>query len=199
VELSARIHPSTSSRRGAVMKIIFRAIMCALLLMMGSVSTAAATPGQPDLQVPIKGYVVGLDEEPDEGATGCEVAGAHLLWRFTGSGTGRVAHLGRVTYHFTHCTHVDYTIVEGVMTLIAANGDSLELTYTGTITQYTPGDEYALWEMAWTVDGGTGRFVDATGSGDGDAVTYAPPYPDPHTELSLSGTIGYDASSRSVA
>ena len=178
-------------------KIIFRAILCALLLVMGSVSTAVAKYGPPDHQVPIQGYVVGTDgvnETPGDCPDLGEVA---LRWRFTSDGTGRVAHLGRVKYHFSHCTYMDSTILGGEMELKAANGDVLDLTYTGAITQYTPGDDYALWGMDWTVDGGTGRFVDATGSGDADVVTYAPPYPDPHTELSLIGQIAYDASNRS--
>ena len=178
-------------------KIIFRAILCALLLVMGSISTAAAKQGPPDLQVPIQGYLVGTDgvnETPGDCPDAEEVG---LMWRFTSDGTGRAAHLGRVTYHLSHCTYEDSTIRVGEMELKAANGDILELTYTGAITQYTPGDDYALWAIDWTVDGGTGRFVDASGSGDADVVTYAPPYPDPHTELSLSGQIAYDASSRS--
>lgn len=178
-------------------KLVFRAILCALLLLMGSVSTAVATHGQADLRVPVGGYLVGVDDEPDEDATDCQVVGAPLLWRFAGSGTGRVSHLGRVGYEYTQCTHVDYTILEGVMKLTAANGDTLDLTYTGEITQYTPGDEYALWEIQWTAVGGTGRFLEAQGSGNADVITYAPPYPDPHSEFTLDGMITYDASNRS--
>ena len=179
-----------------IMMKTLRVILCALLLVVVGASTATATHGRPDLQVPIQGYLVGVDEVPDMGAPGCEEVGAPLLWRFTSAGTGRLAHLGRVDFSYTHCTHVDYTIVEGVLTISAANGDSLVLTYTGNVTQYVPGDPFALWEMAWAVDSGTGRFANATGSGEGNAVTHVPPAGE-GTELSLSGTIAYDASNRS--
>lgn len=182
-----------------IMMKTLRVILCALLLVVVGASTATATHGRPDLQVPIQGYLVGVDEVPDMGAPGCEgdfPPDGTLLWRFTTAGTGRIAHLGRVDFSLTHCTHVDFTIMEGVLTISAANGDSLVLTYTGNVTQYEPGDPVALMELSWAVDSGTGRFANATGSGEIDGVTHVPPAGE-GTELSLSGTIAYDASNRS--
>lgn len=182
---------------------LLRVLLCTLLLVIGGASVAAATHGQPDHMVPMKGALVGQDEIPDEGATGCaepEEGEEPLLWRFTSAGTGRVSHLGRVTYEYTHCTRTDFTISEGVLTLTAANRDTLVLTYTGAITQYQFGDPEAFWEMSWTPSGGTGRFAGATGSGgDGFAVTYTPTSPRAGTtELAFDGMIAYDASNRAA-
>ena len=183
---------------------LLRVLLCALLLVIGSASVAAATHGQPDLMVPIKGAGVGQDER-DFDSTGCtlEEGQAPLLWRFTSEGTGRVSHLGKVDYVFTQCLHVDFTITEGVLTLTAANGDTLVLDYTGQITQYVPGDPAAFWEMSWTASSGTGRFAEPSGSGEGSAVTYsdAPEVPADQvgtTDLTFHGMIGYDASNRAA-
>lgn len=173
-----------------------RVLLCALLLVLSSASVATATHGQPEHLVPIGGALVGFDEEPDILAKGCTPVGAPLLWRFTSEGSGTVSHLGRVTYHFTHCTHVDLTITEGVLTLTAASGDTMVLNYTAHVTQYTPGDPVAVWEQEWTVADGTGRFEGATGSGVGDGMTYVPPLG--YTELRIAGTMAYDASDSSA-
>jgi hypothetical protein len=175
---------------------LLRVTLCAMLLVLGSASAVTAGPGQP---VPIRGATVGQDQEPVPGVyPGCEEVGAPLLWRFTSSGTGTVSHLGRVTYEFTHCTHVDFTITQGVLTLDAANGDVLVLDYTAAITQYQPGDPDALWEMSWTPAGGTGRFANAAGpGGTGYGVTHTPDSPlAGTTDLKLSGMIDYAASNR---
>jgi hypothetical protein len=182
---------------------VLRTLLCALLLVIGSASVAAATHGQADLMVPMKGTLVGEDESPIPGVfPGCvlEEGQAPLLWRFTSEGTGRVSHLGRVTYEFTHCTHVDFTITQGVLTLQAANGDTLVLNYTGEVTQYIPGDPDAFWEMSWTPSSGTGRFTDASGSGgDGLAVTHTDTSPlAGTTDLTIQGMLAYDASNRAA-
>ena len=185
---------------------VLRILLCALLLVIGSASVAGATHGPPDPMVPMKGTLVGEDEPPNPGSyPGCllEEGQKPLLWRFTSEGTGQVSHLGRVTYQFTHCTHVDYTITQGVLTLQAANGDTLVLDYTGKITQYVPGDPAAFWELSWTPSSGTGRFAEPSGSGKGSAVTHsdAPEVPADQvgtTDLTFQGTIAYQASNRAA-
>jgi hypothetical protein len=174
---------------------VLRTLLTALLLVVGGASTAVATHGQPERELPIWGAVVGPDEEPDMAATGCSAGGADLLWRFTSSGYGQVSHLGRVEYDFTHCTRVDNSIREGVLTLTAANGDLLVLSYTGVIAPWGPESTSALWTMHWEVDYGTGRFASAAGAGVADAETFIPPL-ESKTELSISGMISYDASDR---
>ncbi len=179
---------------------MLRVLLCTLLLVIGGGSVAVATPGQPDAMVPVKGAGVGQDER-DLQSTGCslEEGQAPLLWRFTSEGTGQVSHLGRVTYTFTQCLHEDFTITEGVLTLGAANGDTLVLDYTGEVTQYVPGDPDAFWELSWAASGGTGRFAGASGTGDGSAVTHTETSPlEGTTELAFNGMLAYDASNRAA-
>jgi hypothetical protein len=189
-------------RRVRIMLKSLRVLLVTLLLVVGGASVAAATPGQPDQMVPVKGAGVGQDVTPEPGVfPGCSLGEgeAPLLWRFTSEGSGPVSHLGRVTYTFTHCTHVDFTITEGVMTFAAANGDMLVLNYTGEVTQYVPGDPDAFWEMSWTAASGTGRFAGASGTGDGSAVTHTETSPlAGTTDLAFHGMLAYDASNRAV-
>jgi hypothetical protein len=182
---------------------LLRVFLCALLLVIGSASVAVATHGQPDHMVPVTGAGVGQDSM-DTSAPGCTVGEAPLIWRFTSEGAGTVSHLGKVTYEFTQCLHTDYTITDGVLTLTAANGDTLVLNYTGEITQYVPGDPAALWVMEWTPSSGTGRFAEVSGSGGvGSAVTHSDAEGVPAdqvgtTDLTFNGIIAYDASNRAA-
>lgn len=84
----------------------------------------------------------------------------------SGSGTGQSTLLGRYTMTFT--AQVDLTtgmtIGLGAMEITAANGDKLFATFTGVGTP-TPGNPnvFSVVENV-TITGGTGRFVNATGS-----------------------------------
>ena len=94
---------------------------------------------------------------------------------------------------------MDFTFTQGVLTLTAANGDALVLHYTGEVTQWQPGDPDALWEMSWTPAGGTGRFAEASGYGEGFGVTHTATSPQAGTtELTLDGVLAYDASNRAA-
>jgi hypothetical protein len=82
------------------------------------------------------------------------------------SGEGQATHLGSSTLEST--TYVDLVspttpppwVQLGGVTLIAANGDRLNLYIEGTIAPGGPGE--GSWEV---VDGGTGRFAGMMGSG----------------------------------
>ena len=71
----------------------------------------------------------------------------------------------------THCTFVDMatgtgSFGPGTITLTAANGDELHLVHRGTFRIVMgPDGPRSIFDMTWTVDGGTGRFAGATGSG----------------------------------
>lgn len=193
----------------------FRVIALALLMVMLGTSTAAASRGQPDHTVPIRGSVVGLDPGPDFGNTGCPAPPPGAVpWRFESSGTGNLAHLGKVDFVLANCTtwypplppeselpEGDFRLeIDGMMTFIAANGDELVITHTAE-GFFFPGSATATWTITeWVVADGDGRFEGATGSGVGNAVTNIPP-PDTeimgYTEINLSGEIAYDASNRS--
>jgi hypothetical protein len=96
---------------------------------------------------------------------------AGAAWRYSATGTGWFLHLGSTSVAVTHCTFVDMatgtgTFGPGTITLTAANGDRLELVQRGSFTiVMTPDGPASDFNMTWVVDGGTGRFAGATGSG----------------------------------
>jgi len=97
-----------------------------------------------------------------------------------GTGEGVFTHLGRTAVSFTHCTYLgtglDGTFDLGVVTLTAANGDTLTLRDQGTFvltpnTVAVPPYASSRVQTRWWVTGGTGRFAHATGSGMGSGST----------------------------
>lgn len=181
-----------------------RAIALALLMVVLGTSTAAASHGQPGHEVPIRGSVVGLDPGPDFEDPECLAAGA--TWRFESSGTGHLAHLGKVDFDLANCTtwypppEGDFRLeIAGTMTFNAANGDELVISHHATGV-FVPGSATVPWTITeWVVHDGTGRFEGATGSGIGNAVTHIPQTETElaYTEIDFSGEIAYDASNRS--
>lgn len=90
------------------------------------------------------------------------------------TGQGPFQHLGRTQVQFSHCSWLNFETGAGrtgvgEMTLTAANGDTLLLSYRATF-QMDPWPEFVsstVNTLPWTVVGGTGRFEHATGSGVG--------------------------------
>jgi hypothetical protein len=90
---------------------------------------------------------------------------------FPGSteGTARLSHLGKTSYSSNFAVTLTgpttFTIA-GTQTFVAANGDSLFLSFTGTGTftgAFGPG-QTSETTATYTVTGGTGRFDDASGT-----------------------------------
>jgi len=87
----------------------------------------------------------------------------------TGSGTalgvGQLSHLGRTTFtnDFTSFTVTGPDTFSFTLTaiIVAANGDEIYTTATGTGTLTATGSEITLVS---TITGGTGRFADASGT-----------------------------------
>ena len=87
----------------------------------------------------------------------------------TGSGTavgvGQISHLGRTTFtnDFTSFTVTGPDTFSFTLTaiIVAANGDEIYTTATGTGTVTPTGSESTLVS---TITGGTGRFADASGT-----------------------------------
>ncbi len=190
------------------------AILAAMALALVVAVPAAATRGAPTQQLPFHLRMSGVDR-PLEMAPGvipfldrstfggrCSVPSD---WITTVDSVGVAQHLGRVSVVSWHCTRFDFfspppglsVFNGGHMTLTAANGDELWVTYSGTFLFY-PGDtpdvglSKATFETM-TIVGGTGRFSDASGSLTGTAVDNFPAGPNVTT---ISGTITYDASMR---
>jgi hypothetical protein len=173
---------------------------------------AFAAPAAATTEVPIKGTVVGPGGPQTDGggvpqAPGC-AAGA--IWRFDSSGTGTMAHLGRVGYELSHCTYVDpatglFLAKDGEITFTAADGDTLVVAEEGVFEGIADATGLIGFEGGgtWTAIGGTGRFAHATGSGSWSVVGDIPGgdelfgLPDGWMKIDLTGRIAYTASDRS--
>ena len=75
---------------------------------------------------------------------------------------GTATHLGRFTVQIPHVVNTTNRSATGTYEFIAANGDTLNATFTGQATPIAPG-VLSVTETA-TITGGTGRFTGATGS-----------------------------------
>jgi hypothetical protein len=110
---------------------------------------------------PFKGTVVGeVSFAPD---ASCPNFGG---LRTDSDAVGIISHLGRSRMASHHCTPAGPAITDGEMTLIAADGDRVFMTYAGTAPFPGPGTEVIVATMEFEIVGGTGRFTDASGGGD---------------------------------
>ena len=155
------LHPA---RRRWTIPIALAATLC--LALAGPV--AAAGPARP-----FGGYTL-PGTEVSGPPVGCP-AGA--LIRYTATADGFFRHLGLVDFTITHCTFVDLetgagTVEDGLVTMVAANGDTLLMNHHGTF-QLTPWPNPTSNNphLFWVVVGGTGRFADATGSGEASVTS----------------------------
>ena len=113
--------------------------------------------------------------------------------RTVAEGSGTARHLGFVSMTSSHCTPAADLLTGGRMTLFAANGDELQMTYSGTSGPLPPVGGLITVYSHNVIVGGTGRLADATGEADFTAlVTFAgfgvPVWPITWTWV---GTIGY--------
>lgn len=139
----------TSIRLLAVISLVF--------VMIGLATTAGANPAAPER--PFKATFEGTREfAADPGRCAALGEGWNLL--IIDLTAGNATHLGRITAIADQCIK-GADIVDGQATYIAANGDELYATYTGTIVSVIDG--VAEVEVDQTFDGGTGRFEYATG------------------------------------
>jgi hypothetical protein len=87
----------------------------------------------------------------------------------TATGTGHLSHFGKGTYTQTFTitlTGATTFDIAGTQTIVAANGDSVSMTFTGSGELAGPFGVGQTSETTavFTVTGGTGRFDDATGT-----------------------------------
>jgi hypothetical protein len=86
----------------------------------------------------------------------------------TSEGTARFSHAGKTTYSINttfSATGPNTFALTGTSTLVAANGDSVFSSLTGTATATGIGvGETIEFTLVFTVTGGTGRFADASGT-----------------------------------
>lgn len=83
-------------------------------------------------------------------------------------GTGNGTHFGKISFKGADCiTPIDnYFTFEGEFILAAANGDKLTGNYDGLFVPINSGPTYSISDATFEITGGTGRFAQATGSGE---------------------------------
>ena len=163
------------------------AAVTAIVLLVATAAVAA-----PSKELPFKERLGGhLTAQPAPAPEGRCSAAALLL---SYAGEGNISHMGKVTWSSTHCTYVNDQwepigqFGQAELVIVAANGDEVHGTYGGSVTGPTTFIE------TMTIEGGTGRFLGATGvaaeTGTLDPATY-------NIEIRGQGWISYDASQRS--
>jgi hypothetical protein len=122
-------------------------------------TAAFATPAAAQKQVPFKGTIQGQDT--DKGFTS---PGMFLV---ESNGAGIATLLGRFTFTLQTTINVANLTDTGVAHLTAANGDTIDATYTSVmpaeLTATPDGVVFSIKEV-YTITGGTGRFAGAQGS-----------------------------------
>jgi len=109
---------------------------------------------------------------------------------------GQATHLGSFTGEARHCTNNETgEFVDGVVVMIAANGDELHGTYTGAFLPDLP-DGTSRTTGPHHYDGGTGRFANATGEADPPTWFFFTSETEGVIWGTLTGTLSYDASDR---
>jgi hypothetical protein len=78
-----------------------------------------------------------------------------------GDCAGIVTHLGAARLYTSHKCDGS-RIIDGLFTLVAANGDQINGTYQGTVA-WDWGQGIAIGQTVFAVAGGTGRFAQASG------------------------------------
>jgi len=177
----------------------------ALLLL----AAAPASVGASDNALKFQGWTVGEDSfgPPTDTPPLAEPCEVDADWRYYSAGPGIFTHLGKTTHSVTHCTYITVwadppqnTIPSagefgpGRMVITAGPGDELYMTYSGEFhIEMSPSGPVSIFGSTWTITGGTGRFLHATGSGSahgsGDVVKNI-------STTNHVGTISYDASDR---
>jgi len=100
---------------------------------------------------------------------------------------GQATHMGRIEIEQHHFAHLDTGLFDGgAFVITAANGDTLDGSYSGYLTPTSVPGEFAI-HGSLTFDGGTGRFADASGIGSASGIQH----PDGTADLILDGTITY--------
>lgn len=165
------------------------------LFLVASIAPGAAASDEQPFRAVVSGDDVSLDFTVPAGRCVEMADTADYVATFRGSGTA--THLGHVAVEAEHCSDQDTgRYGDGVLTLTAANGDVLRAIYGNGTSDPSEFPTITFADDVRFVDGGTGRFV--TASGDGvetgtvDATTS-------EFTVRMQGRIAYEAASRSSA
>jgi len=174
-------------------------VLVVLALVMGVMATpVGAAKGNPGKELSFSGVASGqgsFNFDPGAVAARCVSPAPPLAFAIaTFTGSGHAKHLGRIDIVAEHCSHSDFTYSQGLLTITAANGDVLLATYTNGVSDFTnfPPDIGFTDEFTF-VDGGTGRFAEASGGG---VETGVADFFTDEFVVSMEGVISYDASNR---
>jgi hypothetical protein len=115
------------------------------------VGTATAAKGGTDL--PFKATLTGTARWEFPGST---PANCTFVTTIT-EATGQATHMGKIEAVWFHCPAEPEIVIDGIMKLIRTNGDELYGTY-----DYDPMSESN--EFPITLNGGTGKFAEASGT-----------------------------------
>ena len=124
--------------------------MAALIL-----TAALAAPAAAQQQVPFKGAMQGNDVDTPGPSPGTVVV--------TTSGTGVATHLGQFSFTQQATVNLVAKTSAGSAHWVAANGDSIDTTLTGSVELTATPGVFSFTEVH-TITGGTGRFAGAQGS-----------------------------------
>lgn len=130
------------------MKKIFVSIALVLLIVAASVSFARAATVE--VQVPLKGTMQGIETHTVDFPT---------LY-VDGNVSGNSILLGNFTFHYSDVVNLITSFGNGSAHFVAANGDMIDAEGYG---QANPTGTITYIKEWYTVTGGTGRFVGATG------------------------------------
>jgi hypothetical protein len=136
--------------------------------------------------VPFKVNLTGTVSHVFANPKGC-AAGYTTISRATGT----ASHMGLVEYEGWHCATPSGMIGQGILT--AANGDQRFMTYVVAPTAPPVLGQPLVIAGTVTIVGGTGRFVDASGTGTVRATTVFEGYDDPAwpTTWEVEGRFSY--------
>ena len=123
------------------------------LTMAAMILTAVAVPAAAQKQVPFKGTIQGVDQDTAFTPTTVSV---------TTKGTGIATHLGQFSFKLDNTVTFPAGTSVGSATFVAANGDTISATVTGS-GEFIPPDLISIMET-YTITGGTGRFAGAQGT-----------------------------------
>ncbi len=116
-------------------------------------------------------------------------------WDFysIGEATGTLRHLGAAEMHTKHTPTLSGDIVDGTFTIVAANGDEIQGTYSGNVTEVPDKPFHYLGKAMFVVSGGTGRFANAEGKIDAAFYEMLDPITFESAEVTwtLSGMVSY--------
>ena len=130
-----------------------------LLACFAAVFISATTPASASDQVPFKATFTGSSTSVP--GFPCAVLRSDIV------GGGHATHLGNFTTVQHHCFDPEdptLAFTEGFYTFTGANGDTIFGTYHGHLVPIIAPSVFAI-VGEFTIEGGTGRFVGATGGG----------------------------------